>query len=1037
MMAAMLLVMSAWAQSNNELLKGNKKSRKVMAVYDGVDRYIQDDCPSIFPTGYYVYTLRGTKMKEDFGQSLGIDASTFSEHFEDPVRDSQLDFQQYEEDESGNFVARTNDKYIGHLIVYEDGDLQWRMADADVQKLYERWNQETYKNTEKTYELSVAFKFEDIHGSQSHYDDIFVVFTTNVTFKPFSYVPINVRVDWSNAKINKYWYAKNTTDNGSDEVHITVPPTKADNNETNFNYLLSNAFINDEIVNRFIITAGNTGFNYNNYNYRLVFHESNNGKKFKGTDGKTYTLKVSDDGRTLLVGIHEIAKLVVPEMFYDKVGDRNEPNYTMIEYQQSDIAQALLNYCSHEDFKNNNQEKLNNFLNVVVSIAIQNGDYCKPLSVENQSFNVRFIPITQEESVEGKQIFYLKDLFKSDGNEEITSITIPALTDYDNLSDNRDIQTNLNDRIKPLYQITRLFNLTYHENPTLGNYIEYNQSGGFVVQKFNVVIPVEVEYVGGNIVKTTVTLTIGSDDAAAKLLLNAENFPDANFRKALASILGISEGDEITDAMIQQTTKLDVSEKSIADLTGIEHFTALKELYCNDNQLTSLDVPKNTALTRLLCSSNRLTSLDVSKNTKLTDLSCDYNQLTSLDVSKNTALTSLYCGGNQLTSLDVSKNTALEYLSCSNNQLTSLDVSQNTALKTLYCNYNQLTLLDVSKNIVLTKLYCFSNKLALLDVSNNVSLTHLNCQNNQLTKLDVSKNTALIWFYCTTNQLTSLNISENTALTTLNCYGNQLTDLDVSKNTALEYLSCNFNRLTTLNVSNNTRLTELYCRGNQLTSLDVSKNTALIQFWCHTNQIKGEAMDALVNSLPTVENVVFYVIDTQDDNEGNVCTKSQVSIAKEKGWIVYDYNGGNPQIYDGNSNPIRKTTVDGIEWTYTIVSVADKTCIVGGEEVRTSDYGDYTWTEPVPAIDVNTTGAITIPTTLDGYSVIGTAQDAFRSCKISSVIVPEGITTIGNDTFADCENLESVELPEGVTSIGEYNQEIKGETNVEIIPVSA
>ena len=466
--------------------------------------------------------------------------------------------------------------------------------------------------------------------------------------------------------------------------------------------------------------------------------------------------------------------------------------------------------------------------------------------------------------------------------------------------------------------------------------------------------------------------------AQAQVVLNETNFPDANFRAALASSLGVREGDEITAKKIAATTRLGVNEKSIADLTGIEYFTALTELNCDDNLLSLLDVSLNTSLTLLWC---------------------DNNQLTSLDISQNNQLTELTCNGNKLKKLDVSNNLKLERLYCNRNQLTSLDVSQNTAL---------------------TELYCHSNQLALLDVSNNISLTHLNCQNNQLTALDVSKNTALIWFYCTTNQLTSLNISENTALTTLNCYDNQLTELDVSKNTALEYLSCNFNRLTSLNVSNNTKLTELYCRGNQLTSLDVSKNTALIQLWCHNNQIEGEAMDALVASMPTVNNSSFYVINTKDGNERNICTKSQVSIAKEKGWIVYDYNGGNPQIYDGNSNPIRKTTVDGLEWTYTIVSKEDKTCIVGGEEVRTSDYGDYTWTEPVPAIDVNTTGAITIPSVLDGYSVIGIAPRAFSDCEISSVVVPEGVVSIGHYAFSYCKNLTSVRLPESLVRIESY-----------------
>ncbi len=59
-----------------------------------------------------------------------------------------------------------------------------------------------------------------------------------------------------------------------------------------------------------------------------------------------------------------------------------------------------------------------------------------------------------------------------------------------------------------------------------------------------------------------------------------------------------------------------------------------------------MDVSKNTALTNLECDENRLTTLDVSKNTRLKDLECSGNQLTMLDVSKNTALTGLYCMGN-------------------------------------------------------------------------------------------------------------------------------------------------------------------------------------------------------------------------------------------------------------------------------------------------------------------------------------------------------------------------------------------------------
>ncbi|GHU58355.1 hypothetical protein FACS1894133_2960 [Clostridia bacterium] len=143
------------------------------------------------------------------------------------------------------------------------------------------------------------------------------------------------------------------------------------------------------------------------------------------------------------------------------------------------------------------------------------------------------------------------------------------------------------------------------------------------------------------------------------------------------------------------------SYPEISSLNGIEYFTALTQLTCSDNKLTTLDVSKNTALTVLGCSNNQLTALDVSKNTALTVLVCDVNKLTNLDVSKNTALARLGCYKNQLTTLDLSKNPMLTDLTCSDNKLTELDVSKNTALVTLSCKDNNLTELDLSKNLAL------------------------------------------------------------------------------------------------------------------------------------------------------------------------------------------------------------------------------------------------------------------------------------------------------------------------------------------------
>jgi hypothetical protein len=134
------------------------------------------------------------------------------------------------------------------------------------------------------------------------------------------------------------------------------------------------------------------------------------------------------------------------------------------------------------------------------------------------------------------------------------------------------------------------------------------------------------------------------------------NIPDANFKAYLVGNTAINTNGDAEIQVSEGTAYnggISCINMNIADLTGIEAFTALTDLYCYDNQLTSLDV---------------------SQNTNLTVMWCDYNQLTNLDVSQNTALTNLQCGNNQLTSLDVSQNTALTVLVCDTNLLTSLDV---------------------------------------------------------------------------------------------------------------------------------------------------------------------------------------------------------------------------------------------------------------------------------------------------------------------------------------------------------------------------
>ncbi|WP_074407537.1 cadherin domain-containing protein [Aquimarina megaterium] len=353
--------------------------------------------------------------------------------------------------------------------------------------------------------------------------------------------------------------------------------------------------------------------------------------------------------------------------------------------------------------------------------------------------------------------------------------------------------------------------------------------------------------------KLTATVLVNDNEANITIHLNDVietgyiSFKDPNFKKALVEhtnpVVDTNSDGEISIEEAKVVEELDIYNKNISDCSEIKYFTAVKDFACSWNNLTTLDVSKNTALEFLSCRYNKLTTLNVGKNTTLKTLWCHKNQLTTLNVGENTALTSLHCDNNNLTSLDVSKNTALTNFSCSNNNLTSLDVSKNTALEDLYCRDNKLTLLDVSKNTALTSLHCDNNNLTSLDVSKNIALTYLGLAANSLTALDVSKNTVLISLNCLNNNLVTLDVSKNTALTHLRCFNNKLTNLDVSKSIALEFLKCHENNLTTLDLSKNIKLDLLYCHNNQLTTLDVSKNTALTKLWCFNNKLTDLTMN--------------------------------------------------------------------------------------------------------------------------------------------------------------------------------------------------
>ncbi len=215
------------------------------------------------------------------------------------------------------------------------------------------------------------------------------------------------------------------------------------------------------------------------------------------------------------------------------------------------------------------------------------------------------------------------------------------------------------------------------------------------------------------------------------------NIPDPNFKQALIDHFPVIDTNGDGEISVQEAEAfdglLDVHNKSIQDLTGLEAFVNIKRLYAADNSISGfVDFSKNTALQRITCNSNNIDSVNVSQNIALTRLDLHSNALSVIDLSANINLERLWVYYNQLKELDLTNNTNLEHLMADNNNLKAIDVSKNVNLLSLGVYFNEIKSLDISNNHLLTVLNAWDNKLTSVNVANgnNANMTIMKVHNN-------------------------------------------------------------------------------------------------------------------------------------------------------------------------------------------------------------------------------------------------------------------------------------------------------------------
>lgn len=152
--------------------------------------------------------------------------------------------------------------------------------------------------------------------------------------------------------------------------------------------------------------------------------------------------------------------------------------------------------------------------------------------------------------------------------------------------------------------------------------------------------------------------------------------------KACVLDAGIENAEDIKELVCRK--------QKIKSLKGIEYLTALMLVDFTRNDLTEVDLSKNTALEEIFLGNNAISHLDVSGCKNLTHLEVFMNDLEELDLSQNAGLEELYASTNDFKQLDLTANPALVDLRVQDNNLSAIQLTPDCQLSRLDIGGNSL-----------------------------------------------------------------------------------------------------------------------------------------------------------------------------------------------------------------------------------------------------------------------------------------------------------------------------------------------------------
>ena len=293
-------------------------------------------------------------------------------------------------------------------------------------------------------------------------------------------------------------------------------------------------------------------------------------------------------------------------------------------------------------------------------------------------------------------------------------------------------------------------------------------------------------------------------------------------------VISAEEAAVVTDLVLTLDENSEEEQEAITSLKGIKNFVNLKNLDCDGNLLTDLDLSGMEKLEYVDCSYNKITKIDVTGCKNLKWLYFYMNNVTTVLLEGCNNLQFFQGWQNKMTSVDLSNKPELVYLDLRMNSLRDIKFENCPKLKVAALGGNNLISLNLKGLPSLYTLGCYQNNIATLDVSELANLEMLECYTNNIASLDLTANKKLVTLTCQNNLISELKLGDNTAYTKIDCSNNRLEgEIDFNKYVALKTLSCGGNNFTSINVNECKDLTSISCQNTKITALEVSALTNL------------------------------------------------------------------------------------------------------------------------------------------------------------------------------------------------------------------